>query len=335
MTSVVRRPLSVVELQAALGAAWRGDFAPPGRQDTCSDWGEAPSFGAFSGSTGGGRELHLRFGRRSAGSVSEGGAAPSEAGVMAHPAFPDGGRPGNETPQAGRRVIVVAGAHSGAGASTVALLLADTSLTSGVPTRLEEWADPARSGLACATDAELGESGGWRHGRRGALLIDRLAEPMTTTAPLPDPVDARTDPGERVVLDANWQGADLVNGVDRARRRFTDVSVVAVCRATVPGIRQLEHVLGSLNEVPAIAVIGPARWPGVLHASCGPLLRTARAAGQVVAVPVDASIQLRGLTAAPLPKKLLAAGSRLWAQLETEADAAASGALMNRERVAA
>jgi hypothetical protein len=65
-------------------------------------------------------------------------------------------------------VRVIAG-HSGAGASTAALAIADAAAGGGRSVHLVEAAHPSRSGLVAATSAELGldETGAWRRGTRG------------------------------------------------------------------------------------------------------------------------------------------------------------------------
>ena len=56
------------------------------------------------------------------------------------------------------------------------------------------------------------------------------------------------------------------------------------------------------------AAVGPARWPRLVEASCGPRLREARLNGQVIPVPVDRRLQTIGLTGDRLPKSVAAAG---------------------------
>ena len=60
---------------------------------------------------------------------------------------------------------------------------------------------------------------------------------------------------------------------------------------------------------------GPARWPRAVDVSCGPELRRLRARGRVVRVPVDGRLEITGLTADPLPKKVAVAGRSLAALL--------------------
>ena len=95
--------------------------------------------------------------------------------------------------------------------------------------------------------------------------------------------------------------------------------VVLVCRATVPGVRQTEQLLAALpGRPPLIAAVGAAKWPGVVTASCGPLLRAAREAGRLVSVPFDRQLDVTGLTAAPLSKPLTTAGRALVIRLRAD-----------------
>jgi hypothetical protein len=86
---------------------------------------------------------------------------------------------------------------------------------------------------------------------------------------------------------------------------------VLVCRATVPGVRHAEHLLRDIESPIAIAAVGPSRWPGSVLATAGPCLRACRETGRLVTVPVDRKLESTGLTAAPLPKPVLAAGREL------------------------
>jgi hypothetical protein len=92
--------------------------------------------------------------------------------------------------------------------------------------------------------------------------------------------------------------------------------VLVVCRATVPGVRHTERALVGLPaRADLVAALGPARWPGVVRASCGAQMRALRAGDQVVAVPLDRQLETAGLTASPLPRRLRAAGRSLAVRL--------------------
>lgn len=287
MTAIVPRQLSVVEMQAALAAAWRGEFTDPARGKVPPSWGKVRESGTGEVTEHGGR---YRPG------VGEGHPTTLPAAHLT-----------------GQMVLVLA-AHSGAGASTVAVLLCDAVAGAGVRTRLIECADPVRSGIAAATDTELGEDGlGWRQGRRGDVRIDRLAAyPLNLPdVPLP-PRDSHDTDRSVTVVDAGWPAWDVVTA-DRWVTGLLDTSdLVVVCRSTVSGVGQAEHLLAALpGGRPVVAVLGPSAWPGVVRASCGPLLNIAREERRVVPVPLDKRIAVTGLTAAPLPNTLTAAGREL------------------------
>ena len=204
----------------------------------------------------------------------------------------------------GRVVLVVAG-HAGAGASTVALALAE-GLAEGRRVQLVDYSEPARSGLSAAPTIELGtDSAGWRCGRRGRLDLVRLAQHPADGAlpPLPE-----TDADATVVVDTGWSttGALLYSP-----RSLVGCALVVVTRVTVPAVRQTEHVLAAVGGEAAVAAVGPARWPRLVEASCGPRLREARSTGQVVPVPFDRRLQTAGLTGDRLPKPVAAAGRAL------------------------
>ncbi len=89
-------------------------------------------------------------------------------------------------------LVVVVGAHAQAGASTVALAVAQADPCA----RLVEISLPARSGLAGAGSAELGELSSWVRSQRDGVVIER---PATVEAGEPLPLDRVV---RRTVLDA-------------------------------------------------------------------------------------------------------------------------------------
>jgi hypothetical protein len=216
-------------------------------------------------------------------------------------------------------VVLVLAGHPGAGASTVAVLLGEAAATSGATTRLIDCADPSRSGLAAASDAELGDDpSGWRRGRRGGLDIDRAVEPVAELGdlPVPRPVDVHLDRLGVTIVDAGWPARDVLTADSWLAGLVFTASVLVACRATVPGVRHTERVLVGLPaRVDLVAALGPARWPGVVRASCGAQLRALRTGDHVVAVPLDRQLETAGLTASPLPRRLSAAGRTLAARL--------------------
>lgn len=277
-----RTRASLEELQAAAAAARRGEFA-----------------------------LH-----RPTSLAGPGGAAPDapRRAAPAAPAVQDSSwRPNGP-------VVAVMAGHSGAGASTVSVTLAEALAAAGSCVRIVEVADASRSGLAAATTAELGEDGtGWRRGRRGDIYIDRLAFRAATVEQVPAPAPAPND-GEVLVLDIGWPARDAPDVAGWLAAAMTHSALLLVCRPTVPGVRQTEYLLAELVEhTPAtslaVASVGPVRWPGAATASAGPQMRAAREAGRVITVPIDRRVETDGVSAEALPKALAIAGKALAAAL--------------------
>ncbi|WP_231851809.1 hypothetical protein [Modestobacter italicus] len=172
--------------------------------------------------------------------------------------------------------------------------------------QLVDYSEPARSGLAAAPTIELGTDGaGWRCGRRGRLDVIRLARGPADGAlpPLPE-ADADTT----VVVDPGWS---TTSALLDSPRSLVDCSLVVVTRVTIPAIRQTEQVLAAVSGEAEVAAVGPARWPRLVEANCGPRLGEARSKGQVVPVPFCRRLQTTGLTGDRLPKPVAAAGRAL------------------------
>lgn len=199
--------------------------------------------------------------------------------------------------------VAVVAAHSGAGASCVALALADGFDAAGRACRLIEVAHPSRSGLVAAATAELGNdpSGAWRRGSRRLTTLYRRAA-AAVPGGWPDVVD-----GAATVVDL---GLPTRAGVHRLLD--TRPTVVVVCRATVPGLRATEQLLADLEGTRVVlAAVGPSRWPGEVAASLGERARQLREHQQLVCVPDDRHLQVTGPTNSPLPRSVSAAGREL------------------------
>lgn len=220
----------------------------------------------------------------------------------------------------GGPAVVVLAAHPGAGASTVALAVAE-ALAGRWRVQLVEYADPRRSGLGAASSRELGvDAGGWRRGRRGAVNLARLTEtrPSIEDFPLPPNADDTPDGDRLLVVDAGWPVAPTLPGSGWLPTLLGTAQLVVVTRVTVPGVRQTEHLLTALGVPAVVATVGSGRWPGVVAASCGPALRAARTAGRTVMVPTVRRLEIAGLTADPLPKPVAVAGKALAALLSPD-----------------
>ena len=253
--------VSVTELQAALRAAWAGQFRA----------------GSLCGST------RTRPPNRQPGAALSG------------------------------RLVMVLGCHGGAGASTIALSVAQAAGESGRSVRLLDCASAERSGLLTAVDAELGAgSSGWRRGRRGRLPIDRVAEVLASAADVPAPAEEAPGQVEVTVLDTGWGATGVLSGDSWMARAAESAAIVLVARATIPALRQLEQVLATCPGDPVVAVQGPIRWDRSVRATAGPLLLAAETAARVVRVPSDRHLAACGITSAPLPRAVLRAGRQIY-----------------------
>jgi hypothetical protein len=207
-------------------------------------------------------------------------------------------------------VLTVAG-HAGAGASTVALAVAE-GLGESRRVLLIDYAEPVRSGLTAASTIELGTDGAeWRRGRRGRLDVVRLVRRPGGGKLPPPPENDGTD--RLLVVDAGWSLTTAL--LDSPGSLLRGATVVVVTRVTVPAVRQVEHLLATIDGEPVVAAVGPARWPRAVQATCGPRLRELRSLGRVVRVPVDRRLETAGLTGDRLPKPVAAAGRSMAALL--------------------
>ncbi len=216
-------------------------------------------------------------------------------------------------------VVMVVGCHGGAGASTLALAVAEAARESGRSARLLDCASPERSGLTTAVDAELGVDGsGWRQGRRAGLPIDRVCDAVASATDLPTPPDESPGHVEVTVVDTAWGVSDTLAGDCWLAQEGSSAAVVLVARATIPALRQLEQALDTSGGAPVVALIGPTRRDRSVHATAGPLLKAADSAGRVVRVPSDRHLSATGISCAPLPKTVAGAGRQIVARFLAE-----------------
>jgi len=233
-------------------------------------------------------------------------------------------------------MVVVAGVHGWAGTSTTALLVGDAAVRRGDHARVVDTAPPARSGFVAAAEAEFGvdETGRWRIGGRGRLGLQRPADPFTGSAGTPAPLPAA--PGTATVIDCAWTVHDLLAARD-GRLENVDVEatesvpepwvtaallsspLVLAVRATIPGLRRLEHSLDAIAAYrdPAlpvvVALLGLRRpvhgtttrpLPRSLAVSAGPRTTACVEDRRLVAVPERPAMAEAGLTPAPIPREL-------------------------------
>jgi len=213
-------------------------------------------------------------------------------------------------------VVMVVGCHGGAGASTLALAVAEAARESGRSARLLDCASAERSGLLTAVDAELGVDGsGWRHGRRARLPIDRVCDALASATDVPAPPDDALEHVDVTVVDTGWGASDVLTGDSWLAQVAESAAVVLAARATIPALRQLEQALGTCPGEPVVAVLGPTRRARSVHATAGRLLKAAMSAGRVVAVPSDRHLAAAGISCAPLPRAVVDAGRQVFARV--------------------
>ena len=209
--------------------------------------------------------------------------------------------------QAAALELTVAGAHPGAGTSTVAVALAEArSRRGGDPVTVVDLTPGGGGGASEAIEVKADVERGWLGGRRGQIRIVRAGAAFDQRDPLS---------GALVYDQAGELWGDLI----------TDV---LVCRGTVPSIRKAELLLDRTRPM-VVAVLGVSKWPSVVRSALGPLLREATNSGGVVFFPHVRNLEICGLTAEPLPESMLRSAVRLLEFIEywkpTEAGGEQSG----------
>ncbi len=208
---------------------------------------------------------------------------------------------------------------AGAGASTVALTLADAADEQRRKVRLLDAASPTWSGLSGCPGRELGSGSGWRRGRRGtSLLIDRwdtyAASPGEVAVPR---VDADVD---LTVLDVGWSVRELLG--DLGGRESTWISNVGadaeivVTRCDDVALHQTELVLRMLADAGSagrsattVVVVARAHNTRAIAGAAGPRVRDLLEANRIWFAPALPGRVSLGPD--PLPRRLRAFGHRL------------------------
>lgn len=197
-------------------------------------------------------------------------------------------------------LAVVVGAHAQAGASTVALAVAQADPCA----RLVEVSLPATSGLAGAGSAELGELSSWVRSQRDGVVIER---PATVEAGDPLSLDRVV---RRTVLDAGVQPCAAGPRWVVATVAAAEV-VVVVAAGTVPGIRRLEVAVDELGIERCVAVVravAGGRLPRQVRTAMGPVLQRLVDERRWAVMPCDGRLLVTGLSPAPLSKSVVSAG---------------------------
>lgn len=305
------RLLSVAELQAALRAARMDAQA---RDDARRQDGAQPAAAAAAG------RLVDPW---------PGGHQPADL-VAGGPDAADGTRAaGYPRPPAGRPWVAAVGAHAGAGASTLALAVADALTAADRPVHLVSCHEPAACGLLFAPTRELGvdASGTWRTGRRGLLMtISRaVASPADGGASWPA---STTGTSDGTGTSDSVQQALTVVDVERAAApqtlRTADAVLIA-CRADAAGLGSAEQLLEALldpsSQPPSscaevacarpvlLIALGAGRWPGAISVHAGPLTRQLKADSRLLAMPTDTHLAAYGLSGQPLPRRVQRVGT--------------------------
>ncbi len=221
----------------------------------------------------------------------------------------------SETHPVGRtvpgRVLPVVGCVGSSGASTVSLALA----TAAGAARVIECCTVTASGLAAASTAELGRTGsGWARGRRGRVLIERTDEMLAGPGEVPDPLVAESA-SAWTILDVGWELGQVLGAPGWLGGQVRSApTVVAVTSPTAAGMRRLEGALALLAGTRVVAaVVGSARrrWPRGLEHAIGVLGREVDRRGDLLVVPRDKALAVRGLDSIPLPASLLSSAAAL------------------------
>lgn len=222
------------------------------------------------------------------------------------------------------QVLPVIGCLGGAGATTVSLAIATVASTTtvGGGARVLECATVTATGLAAASTAELGHTaGGWARGTRDRVLLERAAGVMVGPQDLPPPA-IPTQPVDLTVLDVSWElGHALSVPSWLGDQLLRAPTVVAVTTATIPGLRRLEGALALLESTRVVAgLVGPRRkrWPRQVASSMGSLTRGLDHLEQLVQIPHEQELALRGVDARALPSSLLRAAHHLLRLTQSE-----------------
>jgi hypothetical protein len=232
------------------------------------------------------------------------------------------------------RVVPVLGGGPGAGASMLAVVLADALAATGLRVLLVDAADPLRSGLVLAAGADGPATAGphpgvsIRHAHRGPIRVSRLefhGLPVRSVGMVPAPTfwspgtgdgtGTDDDPVDVTVVDVGWDAWTVaalpLHGAGGWLRTGTPAPrpVLAV-RPTAPGVRAAETLLARLGPwhghgvapVAAAVLTGCRKPPAVAMATAGHYLEALLE--HAVCLPHDAGLAERGVTDTETPPRL-------------------------------
>lgn len=216
-------------------------------------------------------------------------------------------------------VLPVLGCGGASGATTLAVAIAAAV---GTGSRVVECASVTSSGLAAASTAELGTyEGVWSRGSRDHVLLERVADVLTTAEEIPHP-STPDRPVTLTVLDIGWELGQVLTTPGWIGDLVRDVAhLVLATTATVPGMRRLEGALDLLDgDRVCAAVLGPRRkkWPKSVEHTAGRATRDLYRQRLLFEIPEDPALAVGGLTGTALPKPLLSVAHQLVQRLLDE-----------------
>lgn len=201
--------------------------------------------------------------------------------------------------------IGVVGARGQVGATTTALAMA-TAMEG--PARLIECAPAYASGLLMASAAELGvNAAGWRCASRGPVQLER-ADPARTVGRRAEVVTPPADSAATASI------VDLARDARQIRSGWMaevldEAPLVVVGVASIPGLQAVESLLATMVRPDRLwcALRGAPRrkWPRASRQIPTPRLDAVDSAGRLLAVPFLRDLAEAGLTAEPLPGRLV------------------------------
>ncbi|MDN5715647.1 MAG: hypothetical protein L0G89_00275 [Janibacter sp.] len=212
-------------------------------------------------------------------------------------------------------VLPVIGCLGGAGATTIALAVAQQTGSA----RVLECCSATASGLAAAATEEMGLQGGWSVGQRDSVTLQRASTILLgpNDVPLPPEPQAHT---ALSVVDVGWELGQVLGTQSWLGDQLLHApSVLVVTTATIPGLRRLEGVLSLLESTRVVAaVIGPRpkKWDHGVKTSMGRLTSRLDDAQNLVEVPSDKTLATHGVDTTPLPPALLSAADHLLRLIE-------------------